>query len=121
MSFETDDDAVEQAGYRLMGQGVYFREVDRYDDRIEIEYETVAPGNGVPHQQIGRMINVFREAVEEGWEPTTIEATVIDAESDRCRGSWRMKEAWLHALEAGELSEVDFSGRVLDTLDEPAV
>lgn len=121
MSFETDDDAVEQAGYRLMGQGVYFRTVERSDDRIEIEYETVAPGDGVPHQQIGRMINVFRDAIEEGWEPTTIEATVVDADEEYLRGAWRMDEEWLHALEDGDLTETEFSGRVLDTLEEPAV
>jgi hypothetical protein len=32
-----------------------------------------------------------------------------------------MDESWLHALEDGELSEVEFSGYVLDTLEEPEV
>lgn len=118
MSFETDDDVIEQVGYRLMGQGVYFESIDRYDDRIEIEYETIAPGEGVPHQQIGRMINIFREAIDEGWEPVDIEATATSTDGD-LRGIWRMDEEWLHALEDGELSEVDFSERVLQTLEEP--
>ena len=120
MSFEETDDVVEQVGYRLMGQGIYVQSVDKHANRIEIEYETIAPGAGVPHQQIGRMINIFREAVEEGWEPTTIEATAVDGDGE-IRGTWRMDIEWLLALENGELSEVEFSERVLDTLDEPRV
>ncbi|KYH25495.1 hypothetical protein HAPAU_21670 [Halalkalicoccus paucihalophilus] len=117
MSFETNDEVVEQVGYRLMGQGVYFESVERSEDRIEIEYETVAPGEGVPHRQIGRVITVFRDAIEEGWEPVTIEATAVDTDGD-LRGTWRMDEQWLYELENGDLSEVEFSGRVLDTLEE---
>ncbi len=117
MSFETNDAVVEQVGYRLMGQGVYFESVEQSADRLEIEYETVAPGEGVPHRQIGRVITVFRDAIEEGWEPTTIEARATSTDGD-CRGTWRMDEAWLAALESGELSEVEFSERVLDTLEE---
>jgi hypothetical protein len=120
MSFEANDDVIEQVGYRLMAQGVYFESVDKHENRIEIEYETIASGEGVPHHQIGRMINIFREAVEEGWEPTTIEATAVDGDG-AIRGTWRMDVEWLHALEAGELSEIDFSEHVLDSLDEPRV
>lgn len=120
MSFEENDDVIEQVGYRLMAQGVYFESVEKHEDRIEIEYETIAPGEGVPHQQIGRMINIFREAVEEGWEPTTIEATAVDGDGE-IRGTWKMDVEWLHALENDELSEIDFSERVLESLDEPRV
>ena len=118
MSFEPENDVVEQVGNRLMSEGVYFTSTDREDDRLLIEYETVAPGDGVPHQQIGRVITAFREAIDRGWEPTTIEATVTDANDDSLRGSWRMEEAWLRALENEELTEVEFSGRVLETIDE---
>lgn len=118
MSFETNDEVVEQVGYRLMGQGVYFESVEEDNNHLEIEYETVAPGEGVPHRQIGRVITAFRDAIEEGWEPTTIEATVTD-DDDNLRGTWRMDVDWLYALEDGELSEVEFSERVLDTVEEP--
>lgn len=118
MAFEPNDEILERVSNRLMSQGVYFEAADRGDDRIEIEYRTISPGEGVPHQQIGKVINTFRDVIGEGWEPTTIEATVIDVEEGHRRGSWRMEEEWLHELEAGELSEVEFSGRVLDTLEE---
>lgn len=121
MPLETDDEILEQVSSRLMSQGVYVEEADREDDRLALEYETLAPGAGVPHQQIGKVINVFRDVIEQGWEPTTIEATVSDVDEGHRRGSWRMDEEWLRALEDGELSEVEFSGRVLDTLEEPAV
>lgn len=118
MALETDDEHLERVSNRLMGRGVYFETAERDDDRLALEYQTVAPGDGVPHQQIGKVINAFRELRDEGWEPATIEATVIDANDGHRRGSWRMEEGWLRALEAGELSEVEFSGRVLDTLEE---
>lgn len=121
MPLETDDEHLERVSNRLMGRGVYFEAADPGDDRLEIEYGTVAPGDGVPHQQIGKVINAFRELLDEGWEPTTIEATVVDANGGHRRGGWRMDESWLRALEDGELSEVEFSGRVLDTLEEPRV
>lgn len=120
MPLETDNEHLERVSNRLMGRGVYFEAADREEDRLAIEYGTVAPGDGVPHQQIGKVINAFRELLDEGWEPTTIEATVVNADDDRRRGSWRMEESWLRALEAGELSEVEFSGRVLETLEEPS-
>lgn len=120
MPLETDDEHLERVSNRLMGRGVYFESADLEQDRLGIKYETVAPGDGVPHQQIGKVINAFRELLDEGWEPTTIEATVVDANGGHRRGSWRMEEAWLRALEADELSEVEFSGRVLDTIEEPS-
>lgn len=120
MPLETDDELLERVSNRLMGRGVYFEAAEREDDRLALEYQTVAPGDGVPHQQIGKVINAFRDLLDEGWEPTTIEATVVDASVDHRRGRWRMEEEWLRALEAGELSEVEFSGRVLDTLEEPS-
>lgn len=117
MRADPDDDRLEQIGYQLMGQGVYLREIESTADPLRIEYETLAPGDGVPHQQVGQVITTFRNAIEEGWTITTIEATVTDGDGD-LRGTWRMDEAWLRALEAGELSEVAFSQRVLDTIDE---
>ncbi|WP_122089361.1 hypothetical protein [Halalkalicoccus subterraneus] len=120
MPLETDDAMLEQVSSRLMSQGVYIEDADRDDERLTLEYETLAPGDGVPHQQIGTVINTFRDVIEQGWEPTTIEATVADVDDGHHRGSWRMDEEWLLALENGELSEVEFSGRVLDTLEEPS-
>jgi hypothetical protein len=120
MTFEPDDAILERVSSRLVNQGVYFEAANREDDHLEIAYQTISPGDGVPHQQIGQVINAFRDVIDDGWEPTTIEATVFDVNEGHRRGSWRMEEGWLRALEAGELSEVEFSGRVLDTLEEPA-
>lgn len=118
MRADPDDDRLEQIGYQLMGQGVYLRAVESAADPLRIEYETLAPGEGVPHQEVGQVITTFRNAIEEGWEPTDIEARVIDSDGDP-RGTWRMDADWLRALEAGDLSEVEFSQYVLDTIEEP--
>lgn len=117
MTDEAASDAIERIENRLMSHGVYVESIDPTGSALRIEYETVAPGEGVPHQQIGSVVNVFREHVGEGWTITDIEATVTDPDGTT-RGRWRMDADWLEELEAGELTEVEFSERVLETVDE---
>ena len=113
--FEEDDPVIEQVGYRLMSQGVYFQSVERSGQALRIEYETVAPGDGIPRQQMGRVINPFRDALEEGWEPAGLDVWVYDTDGE-FRGRWGMEAEWLESLEAEELTEVEFSRRVLSTV-----
>jgi hypothetical protein len=105
----------EQFEARLTSHGVYVSALDREDGAIDIEYESIDAGRigEVPHQEMGRVINVYREMVD---EPADIDALVTDLD-DEPVGAWYVEAGWLDALEAGQLSEVDFSGRVLDTID----
>ncbi|MDX1744796.1 MAG: hypothetical protein R3324_02565, partial [Halobacteriales archaeon] len=68
-----------------------------------------------PHRELGRVINMFRELHPDGWEGAAIEATVTDFDGDE-KGTWHVDQAWLAALESGDLSEVEFSERVVETL-----
>ncbi|WP_331233090.1 hypothetical protein [Natronorarus salvus] len=113
--FADEDEVIEQVGYRLMSQGVYFQSVEERGGELRIEYETVAPGEGIPRQQMGRVINTFRDAIEEGWEPTGLHVAVYDTDGE-FRGRWGMEAEWLRSLEAEELTEVEFSRRVLSTV-----
>lgn len=110
-----DADVLDRVERRLVNHGVYVDAIEAEEDRIRLEYESVAPGDGVQPREAGRVINTFREF--EAWEPRSIEATVYDADGDR-RGSWRMDVEWLEALEAGDLSEVEFSERVIASIRE---
>ena len=115
----------EQFEARLTSHGVYVSSVeqdrgrDREDERntetIDVEYESIDAGRigEVPHQEMGRVVNVYRDVADESAD---IEALVTDLDGEPV-GTWHVEAEWLDALEAGELSEVDFSGRVLDTID----
>lgn len=116
---EDEDDVLEQIEYRLMSHGVYVDRIDRTDDGISVEYESIGAGTGDPRQQIGRVINVFREFADQGeWTVQDIEATVKDLDGNP-QGSWAMDADWLEALDENDLSEVEFSQRVLATIEPP--
>lgn len=105
----------EQFEARLTSHGVYVTAFDRRDDAIGIEYESINAGqiDDVPHGEIGRVINLYRDMAE---APTRIEATVTDLDGDPI-GTWRVEAGWLDALADDRLSEVEFSQRVLETID----
>lgn len=113
----------EQLEARLTSHGVYVTELDRGEGILEIEYESIDAGQigEIPHQEMGRVINVYRELAEDdagddGTEYARIEALVTDLEGEPV-GTWYAEADWLRALADEDLSEVEFSSRVLDTID----
>lgn len=111
MAFDAD-----QLEARLMSHGVYVVSLDADEERIDIEYESIAAGrtDAVPHREVGRVINVVRDLTE---TPRNLRGSVIDLDGEQV-GSWRAEVDWLQALDDDELSEVDFSQRVIETIDE---
>lgn len=111
-----DDEIAERLDEQLMGVGIYVQDVETDEEVTRVEYETVAPGDGVPHRQMGRVINALRG--QDGWERTAVRGAVRDGDDGSLRGTWRAEREWLAALEAGELSQVDFSAKVIDSIEE---
>lgn len=113
-----DDDRAFALESRLTNHGCYLRSVAVVDGAYRLAYESAAAEQHgeIPHQQVGDVVNVFRALHDErDWPVRDIEATVTDLDG-RELGTWRAEADWLEALEAGELSETAFSGRVLDSL-----
>lgn len=100
---------------RLMAHGIYVESVVEEGDALHVEYETVKPGESVPHREVGRICNRLREAREDGWEPTDVHGWVFDEDGTE-RGSWHADAGWFHALAEGYISETDFSTLVLSTI-----
>lgn len=101
----------------LRSGGVSVERLNR-GETVELTYLTAFPGAEVNRREIGRALNAFIDRAEAGeWEPTPVEATVLRAEGD-VSGTWRAEPEWFDALSAGEISETEFSTRVLDTLSE---
>jgi hypothetical protein len=85
---------------------------------VSLSYLTAFPGESVNHREMGRACNTFIDLADEGeWEPVPVEATVLRADDD-VLGTWRIDPEWIRGLNAYELSETDFSERVLGTLEE---
>jgi len=118
MPREDFEDFAFQIESRLTSHGVY---VTEFEDRTEedayaVTYESIAAGEGaVPHSEIGRVINVFRDLHAGDWTGVDIEATVLDLDGE-IRGYWYVDADWFDALHNGELTETEFSQRVLETL-----
>jgi len=122
---ESDTDSVSgevvsRAESRLVSHGVYVDEVTIEGEAYHLSYESVAAdGTGaVPHREVGRVINVFRDLHGDGWEGVDIEATVTDLEGE-VLGRWRVRQEWIDALHSGDLSEVEFSEKVIGTIETP--
>ncbi|WP_255151385.1 hypothetical protein [Halorarius halobius] len=137
MSLTVDElgDALET---HLMGEGLYVTNCERHDGAVHVGYESPAMSEGVPRSQVGTMLRFLLDLAgieTEGrdvggvpqagtWEPEDVhvwaftepEASASDDERER-RGHYEVREGWFHALEAGHLSETDFSTLVLSTLD----
>jgi len=101
---------------RLMSHGVYVTDYTREEETLHVRYETADGGEGVPKNEVGRLLNVLLDAREDGWEPTDLKGWVYDIDDDDPRGTWEAREGWIHALEEGYISETDFSTLVLSTV-----
>ncbi|WP_246045742.1 hypothetical protein [Halorussus ruber] len=63
------------------------------------------------------MLNRLLALSEDGWDPTDVRAAVASIE-DEPRGTWRADREWLVGHARGELSDVDLSQRVIETIEE---
>jgi hypothetical protein len=110
------EDIYERIENRLVSHGIYVTDLER-DEELLVTYETVhAADDGVPDRDIGRLCNVLRDFREEGWEPVDLRAVVTDLDGERL-GTWRVEAAWFRELGGDEISETEFSQRVLETVE----
>lgn len=109
-----------QVESRLTSYGVYVDEVVEEKSQYNVRYESFAGDSEgiVPHQEVGRVINVFRDLHPDDWTGTDIEAVVTDFEGVEL-GTWHVEADWIDELHNDDLSEVEFSQRVIETI-EPA-
>lgn len=112
-----DADLRERLEQRLMSHGVYVTDLSTDDETLHVAYETASPGEEVPHREVGRVLNRLLDLLDEGWEPLDVRAEVSSIEEEP-RGTWRADGEWLAAHDRGDLSDVDLSQRVIDTIEE---
>ncbi|MFB6224313.1 MAG: hypothetical protein ABEH86_11655 [Haloarcula sp.] len=117
MHKEDIEDFEFQVESRLTSHGVYVTEFVDEGDAYTLTYESISADTEavIPHREIGRVINVFRDLHADDWSGVDIEATVTDLEGTEL-GTWAVDSEWIDELENGGLSETDFSQRVLETV-----
>lgn len=119
---ETDADErpyEERLEDRLMGQGVYLTDLTESDGELTIEYESIAASDadGVPQRQVGRVLQMIWDVREAGGDAVSVDATVTDTDGE-VLGTWRAESEWVERLRDGDLTETEFSEKVLDTIEE---
>lgn len=106
---------------RLTSHGVYVDAVTDEEEGYSLTYESVNVDNQgmVPHREVGRVINVFRDLHADDWSGARIEAVVMDFEG-RELGTWHVEAEWIDRLHNDDLSEEEFSQKVIDTIEPVA-
>lgn len=112
------DDFEFQLEARLTSHGVYVDAVEQDGGAYEVTYESIsADSEGVvPHREVGRVINVFRDLHDDDWSGADIEAAVTDFDGVE-KGRWHVDSEWIDRLHNGDLTEVEFSEKVIDTIE----
>ncbi|GAB7091746.1 hypothetical protein JCM18237_20170 [Halorubrum luteum] len=111
----TDDESAAGIEPTLRSYGVSVEDVED-DDPVSLTYMTAFPGDEIHRQEMGRALNALIDRAEAGvWEPVRVEATVVRSPGDPL-GTWAAKGEWFEQLLAYELSETEFSKRVLSTV-----
>ncbi|MFU8868639.1 hypothetical protein [Natronococcus sp.] len=114
---------------RLMSNGIYVTDVSWPDGgggeapadgaAIDLEYETVAEAPFVTTDEVSSVVRMLLAIAEEReWTPGRLEVTSRSTDGE-LRGRWHVEGAWFAGLD-DELSEVEFSQRVLGTVTQPS-
>ncbi|RLM72788.1 hypothetical protein [Halorubrum sp. Atlit-26R] len=111
----TGDERTADLEPELRSYGVSVESIDG-GDPLELTYMTAFPGREIHRGEIGRALNALIEQAEaDEWDPVRVEGTVVRSPGD-VLGTWRAEAEWFEALASYEISETEFSARVLDTV-----
>jgi hypothetical protein len=115
----TGDERTADLEPELRSYGVSVESIDE-GDPLELTYMTAFPGREIHRGEIGRALNALIEQAEaDEWDPVRVEGTVVRSPGD-VLGTWRAEAEWFEALASYEISETEFSTRVLDTVSHEA-
>ncbi len=112
----TADESAAGVEPTLRSYGISVESIDD-GEPLELTYMTAFPGREVHRREVGRALNALIDRAEVGaWNPVRVEATVVRSPGDAL-GTWAAEGEWFEALIDDELTETEFSTRVLRTLE----
>ncbi|MFC4437698.1 MULTISPECIES: hypothetical protein [Natrialbaceae] len=114
---------------RLMSNGIYVTDVAWLDDDsdaddlprdgtgLTLTYETVSESSAVTSDEVSAVVRTLLSIAEEReWTPGRLEVTSRTTDG-ALRGRWHVEAEWFAGL-GTELSEIEFSQRVLETIGD---
>ncbi|MDZ7745134.1 MAG: hypothetical protein U5K28_00880 [Halobacteriales archaeon] len=131
----TEEDVAAILESELANDGLYVTNCEHHDGTLHVGYESPGVNRQIPQSQVGTILRAFLALAgietESGdglsipdagaWNPEPVEVwafdNVDDDEDRETKGHFEVHEGWFHALDAGYLSETDFSTLVLSTLE----
>jgi hypothetical protein len=120
-SEDPHQDLGEHLEEHLMADGVYITDYTVTDGTFHVAYETAAPEEGVPRNEMGSILQELLDAHADGWPATDVTVWVYDvdepAEEREPKGRWEAREGWFRAFQNDNLSETDLSTLVISTVD----
>ncbi|MEF8781101.1 MAG: hypothetical protein V5A46_10520 [Haloferacaceae archaeon] len=83
---------------------------------VELTYMTAFPGEELDRGEVGRVCRTFIDlSASDRWDPVRVNATVVRTPGD-VMAHWHAEPAWFDGVAGGDLSEVEFSTRVVETI-----
>ncbi len=106
-----------QVESRLTSHGVYVEDFTVEGGDYFVSYESIAADDGaIPHQEVGRVLNVLLDLHPGDWDGTNVEGTVLNLDGE-VEGTWHVEDEWLVDLDAYRLTETEFSQKVIGTIE----
>lgn len=84
------------------------------DTTVELGYVTEAREYEALARQVGQASGAFFNQVQNGWDATQLESTVLD-QSETPSATWFAEAAWFQQYQNGDLSAEQLSLKVLET------
>ena len=102
----------------LRSNGIHVESIEA-GEPVDLTYMTAFPGTELDRGEVGRVCSTFIDLYEnERWEPTRVDATVVRS-ADDVLAYWHADPEWIEDVASGELSEVEFSTLVVETITYP--
>ena len=114
---ESESDAYTQFEQRLTDSGINIIDgsYNENKNKTDIRYIPRQGNQNVLADEIGTIVGVFFQQVDNGWDVRRLEGTMLSSDESPI-AEWFAKIEWYEQLQGNELTADELSIKVLDTL-----
>lgn len=96
--------------------GIDLRTAEMDGDRFVVEYYSSAQTETEFAEEMGYLVGAYAGVVDEGYGGERMDVTVLAADGSTA-GTFHAEREWAESYNAGEMSDEEYSQRVLQTLE----
>lgn len=96
--------------------GIDLRTAKMDDDRLVAEYYSNAQTETELAEEMGYLVGAYAGVVDEGYGGERMDVTVLAADGSTA-GTFHAERGWAESYNTGEMSDEEYSQRVLQTLE----